>query len=101
MNTNFTSASQFEIIKFLYQFKDDNKFYKLEEHLLNSESKKETYQFIYNLRDNALISTDREVYCNEDGYYFAEHFNNSEEIRAKILPKGVAVMENLYKEQKS
>ena len=101
MNTNFTSASQFEIIKFLYQFKDDNKFYKLEEHLLNSESKKEVYQFIYNLRDNALICTDREVYCNDEGYYFAEHFNNSEEIRAKILPKGIAIMETLCKDQTS
>lgn len=101
MNTNFTNASQFEIIKFLYQFKDDNKFYKLEEHLLNGESKKETYQYIYNLRDRALICTDREVYCNDEGYYFAEHFNNSEEIRAKILPKGIAVMETLYKDKSS
>lgn len=92
MNVDFTNPSQFEIIKFLYQFKDDNKFYKLD-----VQSKKESYRFIYNLRNNAFICTDREVYCKDEDVYYAEHFDKTEEIRAKILPKGIAVMETLGK----
>jgi hypothetical protein len=95
MKADFTNHSHFNIIKFLYQFKDDNKFYKLDEQVLNFESKKETYRYIYNLRNDALICTDREVYQNDEDYYSVESFGNVEEIKAKILPKGIAALESL------
>jgi hypothetical protein len=87
--------AQFEIIKFLYQFKDDNKFYKLEEGLLNIQSQREIYTFLYNLRNSAFIGTDCELYHNDKGEYFVEHFSNINEIRARILPKGIAAIESL------
>jgi hypothetical protein len=99
VKAEFTNHSHFNIIKFLYQFKDDNKFYKLDEQELNLESKKETYRYIYNLRNDALICTDREVYQIDEDYYSVENFGNTEEIRAKILPKGIAVMESLQEKK--
>lgn len=99
MKADYTNHSQYEIIKFLYQFKDDNKFYRLDETVLNMQSKKETYRYIYNLRNDALISTDCEVYQVDEDYYQVEHFGHQEEIKAKILPKGIAVIENLQENQ--
>jgi hypothetical protein len=95
MNTELNSHPQFEIIKFLYQFKDDNKFYKLDESLLNIQSKKEKYILIYTLRDHALIATDSEIYYNHADNSVVDHFNNSGEIKAKILPKGIVALETL------
>ena len=94
MKIDFTNPPHFEIIKFLYQFKDDKKFYKLEDGLLKVESSEEKYRFLYTLRNNALISTDREIYNNNEGAFYAETFNHDEEIRARILPKGVEVLES-------
>jgi hypothetical protein len=95
-----TNHSHYQIIKFLYQFKDDNKFYTLDENVLNIQSKKETYRYIYNLRNDALICTDREVYQVDEDYYQVEHFGHGEEIKAKILPKGIAVMESLQENKR-
>jgi hypothetical protein len=47
------------------------------------------------LRNDALICTDREVYQNDEDYYSVESFGNVEEIKAKILPKGIAALESL------
>lgn len=94
VKVSFKHKEELEIIKFLYQFKDDNKFYKLDELPLNVQSEEEKYRFIYTLRDNALIGTDREVYVTKTGKYYADQSNNYE-IRAKILPKGISVVDSL------
>lgn len=99
MNTELTNEPTFKIMKFLYQFKDDNKFYKLDEKMLNIASKKEKYISIYTLRDNALIATDSEVYYNHADNSGIDHFNNPDEIRAKILPKGIVVVESFLKKK--
>lgn len=93
MNTTITNDPYLKIIKFLYQFKDDNKFYKLDENVLNLESKREKYISIYNLREKALIATDSEVYFNDTDNNIVEFFNDPEGIRAKILPKGIMAAE--------
>jgi hypothetical protein len=95
MNTELTREPGFEIIKFLYQFKDDNKFYKLDEKLLNIPSKKQKYISVYDLRDNALIATDSEVYYDHTENSIIDHLTNTDDIRAKILPKGVVAVEAL------
>jgi hypothetical protein len=47
-----------------------------------------------------LICTDREVYQVDEDYYQVEHFGHGEEIKAKILPKGIAVMESLQENKR-
>lgn len=96
MNKDLNNDHQFEIIKFLYQFKDDNKYYKLDQDLLNDRSHDERYDLIYNLRDNAMIATDREIYYNSSAKRFVYNYNN-DEIKAKILPKGIVAVETLLK----
>jgi hypothetical protein len=101
VKVDFKDQPQFEIIRYLYQFKEDNKFYKLEECLPDVPSNKEIYKFIYNLRDSAFIGTDCEVYQTNEGHYFPEQFDNGGEIRARILPKGVAAIESILKKDGS
>ena len=96
MDKNFKQDHQFEIIKFLYQFKDDNKYYKLDNDLLNDRSKEEKYNLIYTLRDNAMIATDREIFYNNSANRFVFSYND-DEIKAKILPKGIVAVESLFK----
>lgn len=93
MDKNSRQDHQFEVIKFLYQFKDDNKYYKLDKDVLDNE---EIYKVIYTLRDNALIATDREIYYNNSPQRFVYNYNN-DEIKAKILPKGIMAVEALLK----
>lgn len=93
MDKNSKQDHQFEVIKFLYQFKDDNKYYKLDKDVLDDE---EIYKVIYTLRDNALIATDREIYYNNSAQRFVYNYNN-DEIKAKILPKGIVAVEALLK----
>ena len=96
MNTNYSDDTQLAIINFLYQFKGDNKFYKLDDAVLNISSKKEKYLSICTLRDKALIATDTEVYSHAgDGLT-----NNvyADDIRAKILPKGVVAVETMLQQ---
>lgn len=93
MDKNSKQDHQFEVIKFLYQFKDDNKYYKLDKDVLDDE---EIYKVIYTLRDNALIATDREIYYNNSAQRFVYNYN-SDEIKAKILPKGIVAVEALLK----
>lgn len=95
MATEFTHTPEFEIMKFLYQFKNDNKFYTLDEELLNIQSQKDVHYSIYTLRDNALIATDREVYYNHADNSLVDLFNTSGEIKARILPKGIVAVESL------
>lgn len=95
MNNDFTPEHQQEIIKFLYQFKDDNKFYKIDANLLTDKSHQEKFNIIYVLRDNALIATDREIYYNNSIRRFVDQNNSSEEIKARILPKGIVAAESL------
>jgi hypothetical protein len=93
LKVDFKHQEELEIVKFLYQFKDDNKFYKLDKLSLNVQSEGEKYMLLYTLRDNALIGTDREVYVSNTGEYYADQSYNYE-IRAKILPKGVSAIES-------
>lgn len=93
MDTNSRQDHQFEVIKFLYQFKDDNKYYKLDKDVLDDE---EIYKVIYTLRDNALIATDREIYYNNSAQRFVYNYN-TDEIKAKILPKGIVAVEALLR----
>jgi hypothetical protein len=95
MNIQITHHSQLEIIKYLYQFKDDNKFYKLDENLLDIQSKKEKYMSISTLRDCALIATDSELKYTSTGNITPDYFKGAEEIKARILPKGVVAVEKL------
>ncbi len=86
---------QLEVIKFLYQFKDDRKFYRIDTDLLTDKSHEEKFGIIYTLRDNALIATDREIYYNNSVKRFVDHNNSSDEIKARILPKGIVAVESL------
>jgi|GEM_PF-6257479 len=95
MKKEFTQEHQFEIMKFLYQFKNDNKFHQIDERLLNIPSPNEKYRMIYTLRDSALIATDREVYYNPSNNSLVVDFNHTDEIKAKILPKGIVAVESL------
>ena len=95
MDKGFMQEHQNEIIKFLYQFKDDNKFYRIDTDLLTDQSHQEKFNIIYTLRDNALIATDREIYYNNSVKRFVDQNNKSEEIKAKILPKGIKAIESL------
>ncbi len=95
MDKCFTQDHQLEVIKFLYQFKDDRKFYKIDKNLLSDKSHEETFSIIYTLRDNALIATDREIYYNPSVKRFVDHTNNNDEIKARILPKGIVAVEAL------
>lgn len=95
MDKDFTQDHQFEVIKFLYQFKDDNKFYLIDKNLLTDKSHEETFSIIYTLRDNALIATDREIFYSHSAKRFVDHTNSSDEIKAKILPKGIVAVESL------
>jgi hypothetical protein len=97
MKTTHTQDTALAIMHFLYQFKGDNKFYKLDNSLLNISSKKEKYLSIYTLRDNALIATDSEVYHShaEEGM---TNYVYADEIRAKILPKGVVAVEAMLQQ---
>ena len=94
MNKELTHEHQQEIIKFLYQFKDDNKFYRIDTNLLTDKSHEEKFNIIYVLRDNALIATDREIYYNNSVKRFVDQNNSSEEIKARILPKGIVAVES-------
>ncbi len=94
MEKNFNQEHQFEIIKFLYQFKDDNKYYRLDTDLLNDKSHHEKDNLIYTLRDNAMIATDREIYYSSSANRFIHNYNN-DEIKVKILPKGIVAVEAL------
>ncbi|WP_018615469.1 hypothetical protein [Segetibacter koreensis] len=93
MDKELTPEHQFEVIKFLYQFKEDNKFYRIDKNLLSDKSHEEKFRIIYTLRDNALIATDREIYYNHSAKRFLDYSNTSDEIRARILPKGIEVVE--------
>lgn len=93
MDKNSKQDHQFEVIKFLYQFKDDNKYYRLDKDILDDE---EIYKVIYTLRDNALIATDREIYYSNSAQRFVYNYNK-DEIKAKILPKGIVAAEALLK----
>lgn len=95
MNKDLTPEHHHEIIKFLYQFKDDNKFYRIDANLLTDKSHEEKFNIIYILRDNALIATDREIYFNTSVKRFVDQNNQSEEIKARILPKGIVAAELL------
>lgn len=95
MDNNFIQKHQDEIIKFLYQFKDDNKFYSIDSSLLTDKSHEEKFTIIYVLRDNALIATDREIYYNNSVKRFVDQNNKSDEIKARILPKGIVAVELL------
>lgn len=95
MNKDFTHDHQFEVIKYLYQFKDDRKFYKIDKNLLTDKSHEEKFSIIYTLRDNALIATDREIYFDNAVKRFVDQNNSNDEIKARILPKGIVAMESL------
>ena len=97
MDIDFTKENQFEVIRFLYQFKDDRKFYSIDKNLLTDKSYDEKFSIIYTLRDNAMIATDREIYYNPSAKSFANHSNANEEIKARILPKGIVAVETLLK----
>ena len=96
MDIDFTKENQFEVIRFLYQFKDDNKFYHIDRNLLADKSNDEKFSIIYTLRDNAMIATDREIYYNPSARSFTDQSIN-EEIKARILPKGIVAVETLLK----
>ena len=93
MTKHLTQNEQLELMKYLYQFKDDNKFHKLDKNLLNQKSHEEHYHLIYTLRDNALIATDTEIHFDDSKNKFVAHFSHQEEVKAKILPKGIAAVE--------
>ncbi len=95
MDKGLTQEHQYEIIQFLYQFKDDNKFYRIDKSLLNDKSHEEKFDIIYVLRDNALIATDREIYFNSSVNRYVDQNNKSDEIKARILPKGIVAVESL------
>ena len=95
MEQDFTQEHQYEIIRFLYQFRDDKKFYKIDTNLLNDKSHEEKFNIIYILRDNALIATDREIYHNTSVNRYADQNNKTDEIKARILPKGIVAVESL------
>lgn len=95
MEKGFTHEHQYEIIQFLYQFRDDNKFYRIDTSLLNDQSHEEKFNIIYTLRDNALIATDREIYYNNSVNRYVDQNNKSDEIKARILPKGIVAVESL------
>jgi hypothetical protein len=95
MDKVFSQEQQYEIIRYLYQFKGDNKFYRIDSNLLADKSHEEKFSLIYILRDNALIATDREIYYNSSVNRFVDHSNKSDEIKARILPKGIVAVESL------
>jgi hypothetical protein len=97
MDNNSKHEHQFEVIKYLYQFKDDNKFYRIDTDLLGDKSHQEKFGIIYNLRDSALIATDREIYYNPKAKRYVDHSNSSDEIKARILPKGIVAVESSQK----
>lgn len=97
MDIDFTKENQFEVIRFLYQFRDDNKFYRIDKNLLIDKSHDEKFSIIYTLRDNAMIATDREIYYNPSVRSFVDHNNSNDEIKARILPKGIVAVETLLK----
>lgn len=97
MDKSFTQEHNNEIIQFLYQFKDDNKFYRIDLNLLNDRSHEEKFSIIYILRDNAFIATDREIYYNSSIKRFVDQNNKSDEIKARILPKGILAAESLLR----
>lgn len=97
MDNSLTQDHQYEIIRFLYQFKDDNKFYRIDKTLLNDKSHEEKFSIIYILRDNALIATDREIYYNSSVKRYVDQNNKNDEIKARILPKGIVAVESLLK----
>jgi len=94
MDKDFTQEHQYEVIRFLYQFKDDNKFYTIDTNLLTDKSHDEKFGIIYTLRDSALIATDREIYYNRTVNRFLDHSNRNDEIKARILPKGIVAVES-------
>ena len=95
MDNHFTQDQQLEVIKFLYQFKDDRKFYKIDKGVLTDKSHEEKFHIIHTLRDNAFIATDREIYYNQSVKRFLDHNNTGDEIKARILPKGIVAIETL------
>ena len=95
MDKHFTQDQQLEVIKFLYQFKDDRKFYKIDKDVLTDKSHEEKFDIIHTLRDNAFIATDREIYYNQSVKRFLDHNNTGDEIKARILPKGIVAVEAL------
>ncbi len=97
MNHSSTSENHFELMKYLYQFKDDNKFYKIDKEVIKAKCTQEQYNLIYTLRDKALIATDREIHYNHKNNTYVDAFNSTDEIRARILPKGVMEVESLIK----
>jgi len=89
METNSTLDKDFELIKFLYQFKDDNKFYHVDTDVLKNASHEEKHTIMYTLRDKALIATDTEIQAKPakgNGRYYSE-------VKARILPKGIVAVE--------
>ncbi len=97
MNQSSTSENHFELMKYLYQFKDDNKFYAIDNAIIKAKCPQEQYNLIYTLRDRALIATDREIHYNQKSNTFVDAFNSTDEIKARILPKGVKAVESLLK----
>lgn len=95
MEQGFTQEHQNEVIRFLYQFRDDKKFYEIDTNLLNNKSHEEKFNIIYILRDNALIATDREIYYNTSVNRYVDQNNKTDEIKARILPKGIVAVESL------
>lgn len=90
---NLLHTSHLEVVRFLYQFKDDNKYYKIGKNVLQAKSHEESHSLIYTLRDNAFIGTDREIHNNP-----AKSKGDSDEIGVKILPKGIVAIERLLKD---
>lgn len=97
MEKVFTQDKHDEVIKFLYQFKDDRKFYPIDTNVLNAKSHEEKFGIIYTLRDNALIATDREIFYSSSAKRYVDHMNSGDEIKARILPKGITAVESLLK----
>jgi hypothetical protein len=97
MDIDFTQDHQFEVIRFLYQFRDDKKFYRIDQNVLTDKTSDEKFGIIYTLRDNALIATDREIYYNPSVKRFVDHSNSNDEIKARILPKGIVAVESLLR----
>lgn len=95
MDKDFRQDQQLEVIKFLYQFKDDRKFYSIDSNLLSHTSHEEKFNIIYTLRDNAFIATDREIYYNHSINRYIVQSNSNDEIKARILPKGIIAVESM------
>jgi len=95
MNIGVIQDNQFEVVKYLYQFKDDNKFYPLDKDLFEHSSHEEKFRVIYALRDNALIATDREIESRTSTS--ANNSTKQDEVKARILPKGIMAVEALFK----